>query len=198
MNICENRKTFLEAQFVMIEYYFINIVFSALQPHWAASTHAPQKHSKSNMPATLPTPPCKRAVHPGLKKSAYLPTPPCLAPMWGHFTPTLEHPIMYARNPAHAVGSPSHLPPNKHARQHHARQDLGAQSADRRPAMPDWPPRLSPRHVLRGGHVQAHYGGQVRTSSCPPGSRAGAGCAHAASLLPPPTAEMPPPPPWLR
>ena len=62
MNICENRKTFLEAQFVLIEYYFINIIFSALQPHGAASTHAPQKHPKLNMPATLPTPP-KKGLH---------------------------------------------------------------------------------------------------------------------------------------
>ena len=80
MNIYENRKTFLEAQFVLIEYYFINIIFSALQPHGAASTHPPQKHPKLNMPATLPTPPCKRAAHLGLKKSAYLPTPPLTYP----------------------------------------------------------------------------------------------------------------------
>ena len=99
MNICENRKTFLEAQFVMIEYYFINIIFSALQPHWAASTHAPQKHPKLNMPATLPIPHHKRAANPWLKKIPTYLQPPYLLPMSGHFTPTLEH----VRNPGSLV-----------------------------------------------------------------------------------------------
>ena len=42
---------------------------------------------KSNMPATLPTPPCKMAAHPGLKKSTYLPTPPLAYPQCGGTSP---------------------------------------------------------------------------------------------------------------
>ena len=67
--------------------YLPPLAYPQFQPLWAASTHAPQKHPKSNMPATLPTPPYKRAAHPGLKKNAYLPTPPLPTPNVGALHP---------------------------------------------------------------------------------------------------------------